>query len=210
MSFRLLPDQLVRLFLVRSKSEFLRKVLSASRTVNSFGGAHRGGARVVRIVIKLRLRYDSRRLGMRSRARLAGRLSRRSAECSKERVTRRQQVRHRIVRRTSATDSPPISPYDPWSADCKSELMITDEHDCFPLTITDFASRRPTCCDALQSCSVERRLASIHSAIRPHRDPRCQFRNRRSVHRMLGQERPRQAIGMPVRTSASKSTKKSG
>ena len=40
-------------------------------------------------------------------------------------------------------------PNDLWCADYKGEFMLADKRYCYPLTITDFASRYLICCDAL-------------------------------------------------------------
>jgi putative transposase len=40
---------------------------------------------------------------------------------------------------------------DLWCADYKGEFMLADRRYCYPLTITDFASRYLLCCDALAS-----------------------------------------------------------
>ena len=41
------------------------------------------------------------------------------------------------------------APNDLWCADYKGEFMLADRRYCYPLTITDFASRYLLCCDAL-------------------------------------------------------------
>src|SRR5262245_30311681 len=45
--------------------------------------------------------------------------------------------------------SQPTQPNDLWCADYKGEFMLADRRYCYPLTITDFASRYLLCCDAL-------------------------------------------------------------
>jgi len=45
--------------------------------------------------------------------------------------------------------STPTRPNDLWCADYKGEFMLADRRYCYPLTITDFASRYLLCCDAL-------------------------------------------------------------
>ena len=45
----------------------------------------------------------------------------------------------------------PQQPNDLWCADYKGEFMLADRRYCYPLTITDFASRYLLCCDALSS-----------------------------------------------------------
>lgn len=42
----------------------------------------------------------------------------------------------------------PRAPNDLWCADYKGEFMLTDRRYCYPLTITDAASRYLLCCDA--------------------------------------------------------------
>ncbi|MEA2867279.1 MAG: hypothetical protein QOE39_1994, partial [Bradyrhizobium sp.] len=42
-------------------------------------------------------------------------------------------------------------PNDLWCADYKGEFMLADRRYCYPLTITDFASRYLIACEALQS-----------------------------------------------------------
>ncbi len=53
-------------------------------------------------------------------------------------------------------DARPISLITPlqqhealWSADCKGEFMLGNRRYCYPLTITDFASRYLLTCEAL-------------------------------------------------------------
>jgi len=45
----------------------------------------------------------------------------------------------------------PTQPNDLWCADYKGEFMLADRRYCYPLTITDFASRYLMCCDALET-----------------------------------------------------------
>ena len=45
----------------------------------------------------------------------------------------------------------PKAPNDLWCADYKGEFMLTDRRYCYPLTITDSASRYLLCCDALET-----------------------------------------------------------
>jgi putative transposase len=47
--------------------------------------------------------------------------------------------------------SKPTRPNDLWCADYKGEFMLADRRYCYPLTITDFASRYLLCCEALDS-----------------------------------------------------------
>jgi putative transposase len=47
--------------------------------------------------------------------------------------------------------SKPDQPNELWCADYKGEFMLTDRRYCYPLTITDFASRYLIACDALST-----------------------------------------------------------
>jgi putative transposase len=63
-------------------------------------------------------------------------------------------VKHRRKRRYKAkgtTLSRPNNPNELWCADYKGEFMLTDRRYCYPLTITDFASRYLFACDALST-----------------------------------------------------------
>jgi putative transposase len=61
-------------------------------------------------------------------------------------VTRRKHRRHRA-------EGTPLSqatlPNDLWCADYKGEFMLADRRYCYPLTVTDFATRYLITCDAL-------------------------------------------------------------
>jgi putative transposase len=54
----------------------------------------------------------------------------------------------------------PTQPNELWCADYKGEFMLADRRYCYPLTITDFASRYLICCDAL-STTQERFAFSV-------------------------------------------------
>ena len=45
--------------------------------------------------------------------------------------------------------SKPTRPNELWCADYKGQFMLADQRYCYPLTVTDFASRYLLCCDAL-------------------------------------------------------------
>lgn len=49
------------------------------------------------------------------------------------------------------TLSKPTHPNDLWCANYKGEFMLADRRYCYPLIITDFASRYLLCCDALEN-----------------------------------------------------------
>lgn len=61
-------------------------------------------------------------------------------------------VKRRSRRRNRAAGTPlahPLQPNDLWCADYKGEFMLADRRYCYPLTITDFASRYLFACEAL-------------------------------------------------------------
>jgi putative transposase len=61
-------------------------------------------------------------------------------------VTRR---RRRRQRPEGTALSQPVQPNDLWCADYKGEFMLADRRYCYPLTVTDFASRYLLTCEGL-------------------------------------------------------------
>ena len=61
-------------------------------------------------------------------------------------VQRRKRRRNRAQ---GTVLSQAVKPNDLWCADYKGEFMLADRHYCYPLTITDFASRYLIACEAL-------------------------------------------------------------
>src|SRR5882672_9482261 len=59
--------------------------------------------------------------------------------------------RRRIYKPEGTALSRPYSPNDLWCADYKGEFMLADKRYCYPLTITDFASRYLISCEALEN-----------------------------------------------------------
>ena len=57
--------------------------------------------------------------------------------------------RRRRRRATGTTLSQPTEPNALWCADYKGEFMLGNRHYCYPLTVTDFASRYLLTCEAL-------------------------------------------------------------
>ena len=53
----------------------------------------------------------------------------------------RRRSRRRRVRMTGTSLSTPVAPNRLWCADYKGEFLLTNQRYCYPLTITDFASR---------------------------------------------------------------------
>jgi putative transposase len=72
-------------------------------------------------------------------------------------VTRRKRRRYRAV---GTTLSRPTQPNDLWCADYKGEFMLANRRYCYPLTVTDFASRYLFTCEAL-STTQERYAFSV-------------------------------------------------
>jgi putative transposase len=95
------------------------------------------------------------------------------------------------------TLSTPTTPNDLWCADYKGEFMLTDKRYCYPLTITDFASRYLICCDALHSTQARSAFTVFERAFKDFGLPRairtdngCPFA---SASAIFG---PEQAIGV--------------
>jgi putative transposase len=63
-------------------------------------------------------------------------------------VTRRGRARPRAE---GTALSHPAAPNDLWCADYKGEFMLADRRYCYPLTVTDFASRYLLLCEGLAS-----------------------------------------------------------
>ena len=59
--------------------------------------------------------------------------------------------RRRRVRLQGTTLSQPTAPNDLWCADYKGEFMLADRRYCYPLTVTDFASRYLIACEGLST-----------------------------------------------------------
>ena len=69
-------------------------------------------------------------------------------------LARHDPVQHGRKRRPKAQGtrlSRPLLPNDLWCADYKGEFMLADRRYCYPLTITDFASRYLLGCEALDT-----------------------------------------------------------
>src|ERR1700761_6610440 len=78
-------------------------------------------------------------------------------------------VKRRTRRRNRAqgtTLSRPAQPNELWCADYKGEFMLADRRYCYPLTITDFASRYLLCCDALENTRGEYAFAVFERAFK--------------------------------------------
>ena len=71
------------------------------------------------------------------------------------------------------TLSKPTQSNDLWCADYKGEFMLADRRYCYPLTITDFASRYLLCCDALATNKEVFAFAVFERAFREFGLPRA-------------------------------------
>ena len=63
----------------------------------------------------------------------------------------RRRSRRRRPRLTGTGLSQPVAPNRLWCADYKGEFLLTNHRYCYPLTITDFASRYLLACEALST-----------------------------------------------------------
>ena len=62
--------------------------------------------------------------------------------------------------------SRPTHPNTLWCADYKGEFMLADQRYCYPLTITDFASRYLLCCEALESTKEDLAFVAFERAFK--------------------------------------------
>jgi len=81
--------------------------------------------------------------------------------------------RERRYQAQGTTLSTPTTPNDLWCADYKGEFMLTDKRYCYPLTITDFASRYLICCDALHSTQAQTAFTVFERAFKDFGLPRA-------------------------------------
>jgi putative transposase len=85
-------------------------------------------------------------------------------------------VKRRRRQRDRAKGTPlsrPGQPNDLWCADYKGEFMLADRRYCYPLTITDFASRYLIACEALSSTREVYAFSVFESAFREFGLPRA-------------------------------------
>ena len=78
-------------------------------------------------------------------------------------VTRRRRRRYKAE---GTALSAPHQPNDLWCADFKGEFMLADHRYCYPLTITDFASRYLVACEALASTREHTAIAVFERAFK--------------------------------------------
>ena len=108
---------------------------------------------------------------------------------------RRRRRRHVADRHRRSRGRP--SPNALWCADYKGEFMLGNRRYCYPLTITDFASRYLLTCEALSTTQEKFAFTVFERAFKefglPQRDPDRQRRAVRVGPRAL---RPEQAVGL--------------
>src|SRR5712691_882504 len=85
-------------------------------------------------------------------------------------------VKRRRRRRHTATGTELSRPTEPnalWCADYKGEFMLGDRRYCYPLTITDFASRYLLTCDAVSDDPGTIRLHRVRARVQGLWPTRC-------------------------------------
>jgi transposase InsO family protein len=85
-------------------------------------------------------------------------------------------VTHAIRSRTKAHGTPlseGVHPNDLWSTDFKGEFQLGDKRYCYPLTVTDHASRYLLLCEALESTREESALRAFERLFRERGLPRA-------------------------------------
>ena len=91
-------------------------------------------------------------------------------------LDRHSLVKRRTRRRNKATGTPlsvTEQPNDLWCADYKGEFMLANRRYCYPLTITDFASRYLIACEALHTTKETYAFAVFESAFKEFGLPRA-------------------------------------
>ena len=91
-------------------------------------------------------------------------------------LDRHSLVRHRKGRRNRATGTvlcDTEQPNELWCADYKGEFMLADRRYCYPLTITDYASRYLFAVEALQSTKEETAFTVFERVFRENGMPRA-------------------------------------
>jgi len=83
---------------------------------------------------------------------------------------RRRRVRLRL---TGTTLSQPLAPNVLWCADYKGEFLLANHRYCYPLTITDFASRYLIACEALSTTKERYAFGVFERAFQDYGLPRA-------------------------------------
>ena len=84
----------------------------------------------------------------------------------------RRRRRHR-PRATGTRLSRPSTPNELWCADYKGEFMLADRRYCYPLTISDYASRYQVSCEALATTKERFAFAVFERAFKDFGLPRA-------------------------------------
>jgi transposase InsO family protein len=74
-------------------------------------------------------------------------------------------IGRRRHRATGTALSAGVAPNDLWCADFKSEFKLGNGHYCYPLTVTDHASRFLLMCEALESHARGHRHHRVRTAV---------------------------------------------
>ena len=85
-------------------------------------------------------------------------------------------VSHPVRSRTRAQGTPlseGLSPNDLWSTDYKGEFMLADRRYCYPLTVTDHASRFLLLCEAMESNAEKPAFTAFERLFRERGLPRA-------------------------------------
>ena len=110
-------------------------------------------------------------------------------------VTRRRRRRYRAEGHGRCRGRP--QPNDLWCADYKGEFMLADRRYCYPLTITDFASRYLLACEALSTTQEIYAFTVFERAFQEFGLPQAHpHRQRRAVRLAQRALRPEQAVGV--------------
>ena len=107
---------------------------------------------------------------------------------------RRRRVRPRL---TGTTLSQPLAPNVLWCADYKGEFLLANHRYCYPLTITDFATRYLIACEALSTTKERYAFGVFERAFQDYGLPRA-IRTDNGVPVRLGAcaLRAQQAVGV--------------
>ena len=91
--------------------------------------------------------------------------------------------------------SPGIAPNDLWCADFKGEFKLGNGHYCYPLTVTDHASRYLLLCEALDSIREDTAITAFEQLFLERGLPaRHSLRQRRPVRQPQRAVQPLQAV----------------
>ena len=85
-------------------------------------------------------------------------------------VSRRRRRRHRAQ---GTALSQPLQPNDLWCADYKGEFMLANRRYCYPLTISDFASRYLIACEALSTTKEDYAFSVFENTFKEFGLPRA-------------------------------------